>query len=183
MRTPDASKATIELPLSPSVAAVIGATPWKHVRKMAVFVLVVVAAVFICAIVVNRLESTPHTRDPMAAVIGTGAVGGSLVLILFLVWVFGSWLPSRRDLREGTYLRTSGPIAFGRTKHGYTLRLADREMFMGHDVGYEIEGRRVKWAVVDYSRHTHIIFGVWDQSGKIVFLAKGHSADAPPVNS
>lgn len=175
MRTPDASEGTIELPLTPSSTVLIGAAPWKHVRKMAIFyVLVVVFADFACLVSVKR--------DRMVVLlITTGGVGGVLALLLLLVWFFGTWLPARRDLREGKYLRTRGRIAFGRTKHGYTLRLGDREMFMGHDVGGEIENRGLKWAVVDYTRHTHIVLGVWDQKGKTVFLAEGYSADPPAV--
>ena len=195
MRTPDTSKAaTIELPLSPSVAAVIAAMPRWKVRPIAILVLVVVAALFVVGTVEERSKSKRHNADPLIkvteprdsvepwipiiAAVGTGI---SVVPLIFLLWFFGSWLPARRDLGEGKYLRTSGPITFYHAKGGYTLRLFDRKMPMDYKVGAEIENGHVEWAVVDYARHTQIIFGVWDQKGKVVFLAKGYSA--PPLNS
>jgi hypothetical protein len=197
LRTPDASEKTIELPLSPSAALMIGARPWKYVRQMAIFVVVVVALVFVVGTVVERSKSARYQRDPLSPVAGTrdplepwvpvigaGATAGSLVLLILLVWVFVSWLPARRDLREAKYLRTSGPITVvGGMRQTPTLRLAGREMFVSYNIADEIARRSMKWAVVDYSKHTHIILGVWDEKGKVVFLAEGYSAEPPAVGS
>jgi hypothetical protein len=168
---------TIELPLSPREASVIRATPRKILRKTVIVLSIFLAILLGYAMIIGRFKSA----SPWVGLLITGLVGGLLILMVVGAFIFATWLPARRDLREATYLRTSGPVAIVKMKNGYLLRLADRSFTVTSDVGETIANHSMDWAVVDHSRHAHIVLGVWDLSGKNVFSGQGYQADPPNI--
>jgi hypothetical protein len=110
---------------------------------------------------------------PFMAILGlclAVGVGGTMILKGELPW--------RRDLREPTYLRTSGPVQVVFQRGAYTLRLADRAFAPTRSPATACLAK-LNWAIVDHCRHSHTILGVWDRTGANVFLFPGYQPDPP----
>jgi hypothetical protein len=177
-----ASKATIELPMTPSAASVIAASPQKMRRAVGIVLALAVAALAV-GMLIDYYHPTPNPLHLSLATTVCGAVGGGLFLIVASAWIFSSWLPARHDLRDAKFLRTSGPVAVELMQNGYLLRMADRGLVVTREVGQAFESHGVNWAVVDHSKHAHVILAAWDNTGKSVFLAEGYNAEAPRTRS
>ncbi|MGP8243971.1 MAG: hypothetical protein ACLQVN_05575 [Bryobacteraceae bacterium] len=111
----------------------------------------------------------------MAAVSAiSGAILGGL---LFLT----AELPLRRDLREPSYLRTSGPIQLVSVRGGILLRLADRAFFVKQKTLWKLL-HGVSWATVEYSRHGHVILEVRDEKGQSIWRDMNFSGCGLPAS-
>ena len=92
-------------------------------------------------------------------------------LIVGVIWIFTRERPIRKDLRDSSYLRTTGPVQVVPVYGGWLLRLSDR--------AFLIDARPAKVlanltsASVDYSRHAHIVFEIRNDSGQIVYPESG----------
>jgi hypothetical protein len=95
-------------------------------------------------------------------------MAAGFVVMLGCIYFFSRGLPLGRDLRERSYLRTSGPVQGVTMFNGSLLRLVDRA-FILYQKPVVKALQNVPWATVDYSRHAHVIFEVRDRSGRNVF--------------
>jgi len=170
VQSPGAGQWTVEMPMSPQVAAVVtqqNARTWKLVMYLCGgFVVFFVGLGAVLAI------SDKSKDAPMFLAIfgGVGIVTSGLIAGL-------SWMTSRRpvlkDLNEMNYLRTTGPISVVPMYGGAMLRLADRAFLMNGKAAIAPlsklgEGR------VDYTPHGHVILAAWDSLGRRVYCAPGY---------
>ena len=111
-------------------------------------------------------------RAANALIIMPCAAGGGVLLsgIIGATMSFEG-MRLRRDSRELTYLRSTGPVKLVKMKFGYILRLADRALFLNY--GQSKLLRNLDWATIDYSRHAKLIFAVWDRGGNLIYRLDG----------
>ncbi len=166
---------TIELPLTASVANAIRVLMRKSLRdSFLVFAFTAGAPLLVMAVILYFNPSTLSSPNrfylwiPVAIFGGCGLLFGGVVLLT-------SWLPLRRDLRETTYLITTGPIQIVAVMNGSLLRLADRAFIVRKDAATQLAG--LGWAKVHHTKHAHMILGAWRQSGTSVFLADEYEPD------
>ena len=105
--------------------------------------------------------------SPKLLPIMLAATGLFFGLVVGGIHVFQRERPVRRDLRDSTYLRTSGPVQVVSLYGGSLLRLEDRAFLADPPPAKVL--RNLTWATVDYSRHAHVIFEIRDQSGQVVY--------------
>jgi len=169
---------TVEMPMTPSAAAVIRVAPRKGLAIFGIVLGSAFAIALVISFIYDRAPADPGSPAPN----NTVAVVVSMSLVSFLclvMWAIGLWLPSHRDLREVTYLRTIGPVELVPLRNGYLLRLADRNLPLNMNLGSVLAKLGMDWAVVDHSKHARVVLGVWDLSGQNVFSAPGYRV-APP---
>jgi hypothetical protein len=167
--------ATVELPFTPGVADLLRETAKKSGRAMAT-----VMGVFLVVFVVVGIAERQSDQPSGPHVIGTF----TLMLLMFVscgllvgsLWFFFSGLPVWRDIKGNTYLRTRGPIQVVTMSKGILLRLSDKAFSLGEGPANAYL-RSVNWAVVDYSKHVHLILGVWDSNGKNLYLAERYAPE------
>jgi hypothetical protein len=164
---------TVELPLTPDVAAVVQAQGWRTHR----FLLYVVAGclVFFVGIggVIAEMDNTPG--EGRTFLLAMGAIGAITALLIYGISWLSTIKPVRRDLRGTVYLRTTGPVQVVAIGAGGTLRLADRSFMMNGRSGMK-QLSVLGWGTVDYTQHGHIILGAWDREGRGVFSLPGYGA-------
>jgi hypothetical protein len=104
--------------------------------------------------------------------IGLGVPGGIGGLIALLIGGLGWWQVRalRTDLRDGTFLRTTGPVRVTTIRHGSFLDLADRSFSVTYDVGRAATHAEVYQ--VDHSPRGHFVFELRDRAGEVVYRDK-----------
>jgi hypothetical protein len=167
--------ATVALPFTPGVAELIRAAARKTGRVWGWTGGSFAAAFLLAGGFIARMGSLSDP-DTVKALYILGAMIMLLVLGAGTGWLVQSSMPLRRDLGEGTYLRTRGPVEMVGMTTGYMLRLADRAFLVSKSPAAAWLAR-MDWAVIDYSRHLHVILGVWDSDGKNLFLADGYKPE------
>lgn len=164
---------TVEIPLTPEVAAVIARQNARIQRTL----LYIVAGCLVFFVVAGGILAATDKKpgDARLFLIMFGSIGAASAAAIYGI----SWLttqrPVRKDLRGTTYLRTTGPVSVVYISGGGMLRLADRAFLMNGRNGMT-ELSKLGWGRVDYSPHGHIILGVWDRDGKNVYCSPGYSA-------
>jgi hypothetical protein len=163
---------TVELPLTPEIAAMI-----KRQSARAKRILLYVVAgclIFFSALggVLSITDKTPGQGGTFLAVFGSIGVA-SAGLIYGISWLTSFRLIGR-DLRGTTYLRTTGPVEVVSMGNGAMLRLADRAFLIDQRYGARELGV-LGWGRVDYSPHGHVILGAWDKDGNSVYCLPGYN--------
>jgi hypothetical protein len=165
---------TVELALTP---AVVGLITRETARSRRIMTIVVVVGVVVFLAIGEGIDLAVSSPGNMKAFPMMAIVGLAFGLIVGGIWFATLERPVRRDLRESTYLRTSGPIQIVPMFGGNMLRLADRAFLMnGRSAAAELA--KLNWATVDYSKHAHVILGASDQSGNAVYSVAGYAAGA-----
>jgi hypothetical protein len=165
--------ATVELPLTPEVAAVI-ADQSARKKRILLYIVGGFLGLFVgLGVVIDVTDNTPG--EGLTFLLAFGGIG-----VVTAVLIYGiSWLttlkPVRRDLGGTTYLRTTGPVSVQAMGAGGMLRLADRAFLMNGRGGMK-ELSILSWAIVDYSPHGHVILAAWDSQGRRVYCLPGYDA-------
>ena len=164
---------TVELPLTPEIAAMIK----RQTSRSQKILLYLVGGffVFFCGLgAVLGLTDKNHS-EAMTFLAIFGSIGVASGILIYGI----SWLtvlkPVRHDLRGITYLRTTGPIEVVWIASGAMLRLADRAFLIDRRYG-GTELAKLSWGRVDYSPHGHVILGAWDRDGRSVYSLPGYNA-------
>jgi hypothetical protein len=171
-----AQVATHEMTMTPAVRAAVARELARTRRLNWIVVGCIMGPLLLIGAVVDATTPEKGTSvfGIMAAVSATsGAILGGL---LFLT----AELPLRRDLREPSYLRTSGPIQAVSVRGGVLLRLADRAFFVKQKALWKLL-HGVSWATVEYSRHGHVIFEVRDEKGQSIWRDMNFSGCGLPA--
>jgi hypothetical protein len=115
-----------------------------------------------------------QARTLQAFLVMGGLLGGTVWLPFALIlWGIFLWFDrkGRRDLREGTYRRTYGPLRVESFSAGkgtaFALVLADRELLVDHRVAAKASG--LPWGVVSYAPRGQFVFEVRDAAGRVVY--------------
>jgi len=170
---PAAEFSTVEMPLTPEIAAVIARQSARAKRILLYIAGGAIALFGGIGVVIGATDKTPGERMTFLAIFGfIGVASAGLIYGI-------SWLTSfrlvRRDLRGTTFLRTTGPVEVVSMGNGAMLRLADRAFFIDQRYG-ATELRALGWGRVDYSPHGHVILGAWDKDGRSVYCLPGYNA-------
>src|ERR1019366_9069016 len=145
---PAAEFSTVEMPLTPEIAAAITR---QSARAKRILVYVVGGCLVLfggIGIGIGVTDKTPGEGMTFLAVFGFIGVA-SAGLIYGITWLT-SMKPVRRDLRGTTYLRTTGPVEVVSLGNGAMLRLADRAFLIDQRYG-ATELANLGWGRVDYS--------------------------------
>jgi hypothetical protein len=157
---------TVELPLTPDVAAVV-ATQKARTRRILLWIVGGMLVLFVgLGVVLGATDHTPGEGQTFFLFFaGIGIISAGLIYGI-------SWLttqkPVRRDLAGTTYLRTTGPVSVVRMGSGGMLRLADRAFLMDGRYGMK-ELSVLGYGTVDYTPHGHVILAVWNREGRCVY--------------
>jgi hypothetical protein len=164
---------TVELPLTPEIAAVI-AQQSARAKKLLYYVAGGFCVLFIVlGAVLGVTDKTPGEGKTFLMIFGLiGIASGSMI---YGIWWLTAMKPVRRDLRGTTYLRTTGPVEVVSLGNGAMLRLADRAFLIDQRYGATELGT-LGWGRVDYSPHGHVILGAWDKDGRSVYCLPGYNA-------
>jgi hypothetical protein len=162
---------TVEIPLSPEIAALLAR---QHALTQRALLYVVGGCLVTFVVLGGVLAATDITSGEghfLLAVLG--GIGVASAAILYGI----SWLttqrPARKDLRGTTYLRTTGPMSIVAMSGGGILQLADRAFLINKRNGMT-ELSKLGWGRVDYSPHGHVILGAWDRDGRCVYSLPGY---------
>jgi hypothetical protein len=163
---------TVELPLTPDVAAVISAQNGR-VRRLLLYVVGGFLVFFILLGAGLAAGNVAPGNDGALFAVLAGVGVASVILIYGISWLT-ALRPVRRDLRGTTYLRTTGPVQVVAMSSGGMLRLADRAFLMNGRNGMK-ELSKLPWGRVDYSPHGHVILAAWDREGRSVYSLPGYN--------
>jgi hypothetical protein len=166
--TPPSQSPTTELAITPAVSAVIMRQSARSRRVMTITIGCGLAFFLLLGEGIDLAVSSPSGLKALPFTAGAGLLFG---LIVGGIWIFTRERPIRKDLRDLTYLRTSGPVQVVPIYGGWLLRLSDRAFLT--DVRPAKVLKTLTWATVDYSRHAHIIFEIRNDSGQIVYSELG----------
>jgi hypothetical protein len=169
-----AAPATVQLPLTPAIAAVV-LQKTARMRRILLYLAGGCVVFFggLGALLGFTDSSQSEGRAMFAVFAGVGLV--SAVMIYGISWLT-SQAPVRRDLREKNFLRTTGPVQVVPIVGGYMLRLSDRAFLMnGRDGALALA--KISFCQIDYTPHGHVILGAWDQEGKSVYCLPGYSGE------
>lgn len=168
-----AQPATVEMPMTPEVAAAI-MRQTARTRRMLRYV-VVGGLILFCGIgLAVFFGDSDRTEGRTFLAIFAGVGLGTAILIGGISWFTTQW-PVQRDLRSPTYLRTTGPVELVSIAGGYMLRLADRAFLMnGRSGSKELVG--LGWGTVDHTTHGHVLLGAWNREGNTVYSLPGYNA-------
>jgi hypothetical protein len=163
---------TIELPLTPEIAAVI-AQQSARAKKLLYYVAGGFCVLFIVlGAVLGVTDKTPGEGKTFLMIFGLiGIASGSMI---YGIWWITAMKPVRRDLRGTTYLRTTGPVEVVSLGNGAMLRLADRAFLIDQRYGATELGA-LGWGRVDYSPHGHVILAAWNKDGQSVYCLPGYN--------
>ncbi len=156
---------TVELPLTPAISTTLRRQVARWRRVTAIIIVCGVAFFLVLAVGMYLAISSP--TSPKLFPFLVAAPGLLFGLIVAGIHVFQRERPVRKDFRESTYLRTSGPVQVISVYGGWLLRLADRA-FLADPAPAKVLCN-LTWATVDYSRHAHVIFEIRDQAGHVVY--------------
>jgi hypothetical protein len=164
---------TVELPLTPEIAAVITRQS-ARAKKILLYVAGGFCVLFVgLGIVLGATDKTPGDGKIFMMIFGLiGIASGGMI---YGLWWLTAMKPVRRDLRGTTYLRTTGPVEVVSLGNGAMLRLADRAFLIDQRYGATELGA-LGWGRVDYSPHGHVILGAWDKDGRSVYCLPGYNA-------
>jgi len=164
---------TVELPLTPEIAAVI-ARQSARAKRILMYV-VGGCLVFFAGLgaVLGATDKTPG--GGMTFLVIFGSIGVASALLIYGISWLTSFKPVRRDLHGTIYLRTTGPVQVVPLAGGAMLRLADRAFLIDRRYG-ATELTNLGWGRVDYSPHGHVILGAWDRDGRSVYSLPGYNA-------
>ncbi|HMD41391.1 MAG TPA: hypothetical protein VKH15_19035 [Candidatus Acidoferrum sp.] len=170
--------ATVEMPFSLGVSDLIRDTAWKSGRILAMMMGLFTVVILVVGFATSQSQSESQATSHSIGALGlTGILVLGCAVLIGALWFFAAGLPAWRDLRARTYWRTRGPIQVVSMGNGLILRLADRAISVSSKGPASSSLRSMDWAVVDYSKHAHVILGVWDFDGKNVFLADGYKPE------
>jgi hypothetical protein len=163
---------TVELPLTPEIAALIA----RQTARANRFLFYVSGGFLVFFIILGAVlaatADNPGEADTL--LIALGAVGVASAILIYGI----SWLtkqkPVRRDLHGTTYLRTTGPIEVVPISSGAMLRLADRAFMMNGRAGMK-ELSKLSRGTVDYTPHGHVVLAAWDAEGRSVYSLPGYN--------
>src|ERR1039457_2652063 len=165
---PDASEGTFDIPVTPEVSAIVARDGARQTRGLAIAVAGAIGFGQLLGLVLYLWNSP---REFWVYLLGAG-IGALSALMIGIVGVVIGAL-ARRDRRELTYLRTTGPIRLDSIQGGFILRLAERS--------FTVDSKRVApalrdldWASIDYSRHAHVVLAVRNQAGVDVYCVDGY---------
>ena len=158
---------TVELPVTPVISAAFirQVARWRRITA----IIIACGMAFFLVPAVGIYLARPSPTSPKLFPIVLAATGIFFGLVVGGIHVFQRERPVRRDLRNSTYLRTSGPVEVVSLFGGSLLRLVDRAFLADPPPGKVL--RNLTWATVDYSRHAHVIFEIRVQSGHVVYSA------------
>ncbi len=162
--TPAQQAASVELPYTKAMSDVLS-RKMKHSRRVTAILIASGMSFFL--LVGAVLDFATQPASGFRALPFLAAAGLVFGLIVGVIWLLTGDRPIRRDLRESTYRRTSGPVQLVAVYGGWMLRLADRAFLVDARPAKTL--RNVSWAVVDHSRHAHLIFEVKDHSGQRIY--------------
>ncbi len=166
-KSPPPQSPTAELPITQDVSFALVRQRARWRRTTAIIIACGLVFFLVLAEGIPLAVSTPTRHEPFSFLIAS--FGLFLGLFFAAVHVFQRELPVRRDLRDATYLRTSGPVQVVSVLGGWLLRLADRAFFVYRPWLKVL--LNLRWATVDYSRHAHVIFEIRDSAGQVVYSA------------
>jgi hypothetical protein len=163
---------TVELPLTPEVAAALA----LHSARSRRILLMISGGLFVLiaglGAAIAATDTTPGEGRTFLVVLG--GVGVACALLIYGISWLTTLAPVRSDLRGTSYLRTTGPVQVVPMFGGAMLRLADRAFLMnGH--GGAAQLRKLGWGKVDYSPHGHVVLGAWDREGRSVYCLPGYA--------
>ena len=158
----------VPLPVTPPVVAALK----KAIARKNRPVLVCAAGVFVLGVALGLVFYFANSSSATWLIWLGAAFGGAIDVYILIIWAFVS-ARGRRDLREVTYLRTSGPIRVdtavnlvGRTT--CLLRVVGHTFAIDHvRIAPRLNG--LDWASIDHSRHMHVILEVRNRSGEAVY--------------
>jgi len=163
--TPSPSESpTMELPVTPAVTAVIVN---RAARSRRIIGIIIVSGLVFFLLLGEGIDLAVSSPGGLKALPFLTCAGLLFGLIVGWIWVFPRELTIRKDLRDSTYLRTSGPVRVVQVYGGWLLRLSDRS-FLTEARPAKALGKLTR-ATVDYSRHAHMIFEIRNDSGQIVY--------------
>jgi hypothetical protein len=113
------------------------------------------------------LEDGPVGRRLTFLPLGLGTGLGSIMLAAFSG---EQWL-LHRDLRRSTFLRTTGPMTIRVFRQYYQLKVADRTLSINAQMIAKLA--RLRWGVVDHTKHAHRILEVRDANGRVAYRLPG----------
>jgi hypothetical protein len=157
---------TVELSLTPDVAAVI-TTQKARTRRFLLWVGGGIAVFFFGLGIVLGLTNSAAGQGQTFFLIFAGIGILSAGMIIGISWLT-TQMPVRKDLAGTTYLRTTGPVSVVRMGSGGMLRLADRAFLMDGRYGMK-ELSILGYGTVDYTPHGHVILAAWDRNGRKVY--------------
>lgn len=170
--TAAAEFSTVELPLTPEIAAVI-TRQTARAKRLLYYVAGGFCVLFIVlGLVLGVTDKTPG--EGMTFLLIFGSIGVASGLMIYGIWWLTAMKGVRRDLRGTTYLRTTGPVEVVSLGNGAMLRLADRAFLIDQRYGATELGA-LGWGRVDYSPHGHVILGAWDKDGRSVYSLPGYN--------
>lgn len=163
---------TIELPLTPEIAAVI-VRQSARAKRLLYYVAGGFCLLFVgLGSVLGITDKTPG--EGMTFLLIFGSIGIASGIMIYGIWWITAMKPVRRDLRGTTYLRTTGPVEVVSLGNGAMLRLADRAFLIDQRYGATELGA-LGWGRVDYTPHGHVILGAWDRDGRSVYSLPGYN--------
>jgi len=163
---------TVELPLTPEIAAVITQQS-ARAKRLLYYVAGGFCVLFILlGAVLGVTDKTPGEGKVFLMIFGS--IGIASGLMIYGIWWLTAMKPVRRDLRGTTYLRTTGPVEVVSLGNGAMLRLADRAFLIDQRYGATELGA-LGWGRVDYSPHGHVILAAWDKDGQSVYCLPGYN--------
>jgi len=124
-----------------------------------------------------------HTADKALIALELVAIACAiLALIVVPAWLLTDGSRLARDIRNGVYHRTAGPV----TPHDRGIRgeavgflVADVYFKVGQYSGVARAVRNVPWAVIDYTPSRMIIFEVRNRGGEILYVREGYRRPEP----
>jgi len=163
---PPPNSPTVELPFTPAISAAFirQVARW---RRITAIIMACGMTFFLVPAAVLYLAMAPTGSKLLPIVLA--ATGLFFGLVVGGIHVFQREIPVRRDRRDSTYLRTNGPVEVVSLYGGSLVRLEDRAFLADPPPGKVL--RNLIWATVDYSKHSHVIFEIRDQSGHVVYSA------------
>jgi hypothetical protein len=166
---------TVEMPLTPEIAALISAQT-ARARRILLYVVAGALVFFLVLAIVFSVANVAPGQNTFLFLLFGGIGVASAGMIYGISWLT-MLKPVRRDLRGTTYLRTTGPVQVVRIASGAMLRLADRAFLFDSRYGFA-QLSTLSWGTVDYSPHGHVILGAWDAQGRSVYCIRGYSGGA-----
>jgi hypothetical protein len=164
---------TIELSLTPAVAALISREMSRSRRLTAIIIAAGMSFFLLFGAITHLTVSSPAGISVFpfmaAASLGFGLVVGGIYILL-------GQRPARRDLRESTCFRTSGPVQLVPVFGGYLLKLIDTSFLLNNRAAAAAI-TKLTWATVEYTKHAHLIFEIRDYSGQSVYRLPGYEGE------